>query len=211
MIIGLLVAALSTTGLASMTWARALPTATAPRESVQSPTPPEPVVAPVVRREEPLRRIGAFLRIGFGELRRTYNDVPGAGLFGAPGRATFSDPEVVVKGGAVLDVTPFFQIAPGIGAGVNADEGGTQGLVEVEFNFTILRGGYVGTGVGWWDFNDSSNDDWTVLAHAGIPLARNSRRQVRLLFVVEGRLFGGQLDDISNNYQYGAGFRWVFR
>jgi hypothetical protein len=74
-----------------------------------------------------------------------------------------------------------------------------------------MRGGFAGAGIGWWNFNDTARDDWTVVAHAGLPLTRNIHKQAKLLLVIEGRFFGSQFDNISNNYQYGAGFRWSFR
>ena len=156
---------------------------------------PAATAAPVAVQQEQVNWMAALLQVTFGALRRE----------------SVTDPEIVVKGGALFDVSPHFQIAPAIGASVNVDEGGVQGVAEVEFNFTFIHGGYVGGGVGWWDFNDSARDDWTVLAHAGLPLTRNIHKQAKLLLVIEGRLFGGQFDNISNNYQYGAGFRWAFR
>ena len=33
----------------------------------------------------------------------------------------------------------------------------------------------------------------------------------RLLFVIEGRLFFDELDNIDNNYQFWGGLRYVFR
>jgi len=146
--------------------------------------------------------------VTFGELRRT---VPENLLLYPGGPPSYSDPEGVLKGGVQFEAGRHFMIAPSIGAGVDLDSGGTSGTLDVELNFMFGGGAYIGTGVGWWNFNDLDNDDATMLVQAGIPIVRNMHRQARLLFVVEGRLFFDHFNNIENNYQYGAGFRWVFK
>ena len=107
---GLLIGALALTGLPSQAWAQT-PAATA---------------APVVIQEEPVNWMAALFQVTFGGLHGTYDDIPGVGPPGLT--ASFSNPEIVLKGGLLLDVLPHFQIAPAVGAGVNVDEGGVQGL-----------------------------------------------------------------------------------
>ena len=45
--------------------------------------------------------------------------------------------------------------------------------------------------------------------HAGAPVARYPDGRARLLFVIEGRLFFDELDNIDNNYQFWGGLRYV--
>jgi hypothetical protein len=185
-----LVAVVGLTVFSSTSWAQEPISSAAQAVGVASPsTVPE------------ARSVSAFMQATAGELRRTYTDVPGS----------FSDPEGILKGGVQFQIGRHLMIAPAIGGGFNLDEGGASLMAEVEINFTTPRGGFVGAGVGAWDLNDSANSDGTVLVHAGVPLVKNAAKQARLLFIVEGRLFTSRFDDVSNNYQYGAGFRWVFR
>jgi hypothetical protein len=107
--------------------------------------------------------------------------------------------------------SPKFMIAPSVGLALNFDDGGRTAVFgEVEFNRVFDSGSYFGTGLGLWDIFDGDNLAPTVLLHGGVPLARYPDNRPRALFVVEGRLFLNELDDIDNNYQFWAGVRYVF-
>jgi hypothetical protein len=74
-----------------------------------------------------------------------------------------------------------------------------------------IFGGFVGTGLGIWDFNHGDNVSANLLIHFGAPIAKYSDDRGKMLFVVESRLFFDELDNIDNNYQFWAGLRFVFR
>lgn len=115
------------------------------------------------------------------------------------------------KGGVEIKVAPKFVIAPAVGVAINLDEGDrTSGFAEVEFN-GLIGSGFLGAGVGIWDFNHGDNATGSLLVHGGVPLTKYSSGQSRLLLVVEGRMFFDNLDEIDNNYQAWAGLRYVFR
>lgn len=154
----------------------------------------------------------------FGKQRRTLevdaDELAGSGVdpsLGA-GVGSFCDPLFGIKGGAEFYVKPNFVIAPSIGVAFNLDEGGRTSLfTEVEFNRLFANGGFIGAGVGLWDFNHSDNVTGDLLVHFGVPITKYADNKARLLFVVEGRMFFDEFDDVSNNYQGWAGLRYVFR
>lgn len=148
-----------------------------------------------------------FAVAAFGKQRRTLDLGDGGVLTNS-----FCDPLVGLKGGLQFQVTPNVVIAPAIGLAFNLDENDrTSVFAEVELNRTFVGGGFVGTGLGLYDVFDGDNLAPTVLLHAGMPLTKYADERARLLFVIEGRLFLNELDNIDNNYQFWGGFRYVFR
>jgi hypothetical protein len=128
------------------------------------------------------------------------------GTFGS-----YCDPLFGAKGGVEFRVAPKFVIAPALGVAINLDEGDRTSLfAEVEANY-LIGAGFIGAGIGWWDFNHGDNDTGSLLVHGGVPLTKNANGDGKLFFVVEGRMFFDEFDSIDNNYQAWAGLRYVFR
>ncbi len=143
----------------------------------------------------------------FGKQRRTLDggDDPSAS-------GSFCDPLLGFKGGVQIQLGPHVMVAPAFGVAVNLDQSGrTSVFGELELNRTFGNGGYIGTGVGVWDFNHGNNVTGNLLIHLGAPIARYVDGRSRALFVVEGRLFFDQMSHIDNNYQFWAGLRYVVR
>jgi hypothetical protein len=112
------------------------------------------------------------------------------------------------------DGNPMLEIAPSVGVAINTrDSGNTSLFAEVELNrhFGEGRGkGYIGTGLGLWDFTHSETTSPTWLVHYGIRLSPESAR-APIYWVGQGRLFLDELDDIDNNYQFWTGLRVRFK
>ena len=114
----------------------------------------------------------------FGKQRRTLEE---DGQFGS-----YCDPLFGAKGGVEFKVAPKFVIAPAVGVAFNLDEGSrTSGFAEVEFN-GLIGAGFLGVGVGIWDFNHGDNQ-------RGPPRAlrrfrANSQCRVAAVLAVEGRV-----------------------
>ena len=148
-------------------------------------------------------RMTPFVLGAFGKQRRTL------GLDGAIG--SYCDPLLGFKTGIQYQAKPRFMLAPAVGVAMNLDEGSRTSLfADLEFNHTFETGGYVGTGVGLWDFNHRDNATANILIHAGTLLSRHADNRARTLFAVEARLFLDEMGDTGNNYQFWAGVRYVF-
>ncbi len=145
-----------------------------------------------------------FVEGTFGKQRRTLTLDNGA--FG-----NYCDPIFGAKGGVEIPLGSGFVLAPSVGGAFNLDEGDrSAGFADVELNRKI-GAGFVGAGVGLWDFTSSDNRTGSLLVHFGVPVVRNSAGDGRLLFVVEGRTFFDRGDDLANNYLTWAGLRYMFR
>ncbi len=155
-------------------------------------------------------RVDWFVAGYFGKERRVREvDVNGAnGLFVI--ETGQCSPLVGAKAGADIRLTPTWRMAPAVGVAFNTDEGDDSSLfAEVEFNRHWDRG-FVGTGIGVWDFTHSDTVAPTWLIHFGREIHRQANEN-RLFLVAEGRLFLNALDDIDNNYQFWGGLRYVVR
>ncbi len=106
-----------------------------------------------------------------------------------------------------------WRVAPGAGVAINFDDGGnTSAFAEVELNKWFDRKGFIGTGLGVWDFTHGDTVAPTWLFQGGRQLWKGTgAREDEVLFVVSARLFLDELGDISNNYQFWGGFRYIFR
>ena len=146
----------------------------------------------------------------FGKQRRTVeaddlDDAVGA----EAGIGSFCDPLVGLKAGVEFRVTPRVVLAPAVGVALNLDESDRSGMfVDGEINYVFANEAYIGTGLGVWDMFDDAT--LNLLVNFGIPMARFSDGRARLLFVVEGRLFFDEFDNIDNNYQFWGGLRFRF-
>lgn len=122
----------------------------------------------------------------------------------------FCAPLFGAKVGADIRLSPSWRMAPAVGFAFNTDEGDDSSLfADLEFNYQLERG-YLGTGVGIWDFTHSDTVAATWLIHGGVEVHRQANEN-RLFLAAEGRLFLNQFDDVSNNYQFWGGLRYVIR
>lgn len=147
----------------------------------------------------------------FGKQRRQYdeNDPAGLGTAFLPG---FCDPLVGAKVGFEKKLgTSQWVVAPAVGFAFNTDEADRSSLfVDGELNYKFNNGGYVGTGLGLWDFTHSDSLTPNALVHFGIPLWKAADQRT-LYFVTEGRVFFDRASDIDSNYQFWGGLRFLFR
>jgi hypothetical protein len=138
---------------------------------------------------------------------------------------------VIINGVSATTIVPSGQCAPLVGMKVGLDFRlaasewrlvsalGVTGNTKVARNSTLLAEaeinrwfddkGFVGSGIGVWDVTHSETLAPTWLIHGGREIARHE--SLRVLFMGEGRLFLDKLDDVPNNYQAWAGFRFLFR
>lgn len=165
------------------------------------------------RERQARERVDWFVAGFFGKERRVREldaaDVPNAAAFNSLEFGQCS-PLLGIKGGVDVRLSPQWRMAPALGVAFNLDEGDQSSVfAEVEFNRMFERG-YLGTGIGAWDFNHSDTVAASWLLHAGREVYRAAGDH-RLFLVAEGRLFLGDLDDIASNYQFWAGLRYVVR
>lgn len=136
------------------------------------------------------------------------------GAEGAAGAAelasTLCSPLVGAKVGPDIRMTPNVRFAPAVGVAINTRDGGNSSLfADAEIRRELTKG-FVGAGLGVWDFN---HGDWVspnVLVDFGILMKEYSNTN-KLYFTGEGRLFMNRMDDIANNYQFWGGLRYIFR
>jgi hypothetical protein len=187
-----------------------------------APPPPPPPPAPAVAPQPPpppavIDNIHPFVMGAFGKQRRTLqlsDDEVGAvqPLPGAAAVGSFCDPLLGFKAGVQFQLSPRFMLAPAVGVAFNLDEGDRTSLfADLELNYTFDNGGYLGTGIGVWDFADGDNATANLLVHFGVPIARYTDNLPKALFVAESRLFFDEFDNVDDNYQFWAGVRFVFR
>lgn len=160
--------------------------------------------------EQPKSDIGFFLQGAGGKQRRVYETelASGSGTF----FTGYCDGLVGVKGGPTFRVGDAWQIAPALGVAINVEDSSRSSVFgEVEFN-RLLSKGYIGTGIGVWDFAHSDSVAASWLLHFGVQVWENPNNpSQKLYFVGEGRLFLNEIDDASNNYQFWGGLRYAFR
>lgn len=156
-------------------------------------------------------RIDWFVAGFFGKERRE-REVEVASVGGGFTSVEFGEcsPLLGLKGGLDVRLSDTWRMAPAVGVAFNLDDADLSSVfAEVEFNRVFERG-FVGTGIGVWDFNHSDDVAATWLIHAGREIFRSANDH-RLLLVGEGRLFLNKLDEVDNNYQFWGGLRYVIR
>jgi len=120
------------------------------------------------------------------------------------------EPLVVVKGGIGYMVVPRkFEIAAALGYAFATDESDYSSLfADVYFNY-LARPFLIGAGLGYWNLDDSDYDDINIILHTGfdLPLDINDNP---VQFMIEGRAFMDELDDLGNNYALLGGFKFNF-
>jgi hypothetical protein len=155
-----------------------------------------------------------FVDGAFGKERRVRGvdangDPDGTPIVGAGG---FCAPLLGISAGYNFLLENDWSIAPRGGLAINFDDGGSSSLfAEVEVDKWLADNkSFVGTGIGWWDFNHSDSDEASWLIHFGRLIKENPNGS-KLFFIGEGRLFLSELDDIDNNYQFWGGVRYYFK
>ena len=91
------------------------------------------------------------------------------------------------------------------GVAINTRDGGNTSLfadVGIDKNF---EGGFIGAGIGVWDFTHGDTVNGSVFLHGGFDI------NDRLQWNFEGRLFMSEFDEISNNYAVFAGIRYFWK
>ena len=65
---------------------------------------------------------------------------------------------------------------------------------------------FVGGGIGAWNFDDSDFDTTSIFTHVGGQIGKSNAQ-----WFVEARVFGDELDDISDNKMFSVGLRYHFK
>ena len=115
-----------------------------------------------------------------------------------------------VKGGVLWELGDArrWAVGPAIGVAINLRDGDNTSLfAELEANYLTENKGYIGTGLGIWDFTDGDTVAPSWLVHFGVPIWQ-AADEGRLLLTGEGRLFLDELDEIDNNYMFWGGLRY---
>lgn len=152
-------------------------------------------IAPFVGKERRFRELAA---------------AAGAGAGAAALANTLCSPLIGAKIGPDIRMTPSVRFAPAVGVAINTRDGGNSSLfADAEIRRELTKG-FVGAGVGVWDFNHGDYVTPNVLIDFGVLLKEYPNTN-KLYFTGEGRLFPGQDDGIANNYQFWGGVRYIFR
>jgi hypothetical protein len=171
------------------------------------PAPIEPPPEATVQPQSSAKPLPFFIDALVGKDRRV-RPIEGSELeFGQ------CSPLVGVKFGVAKRLQNNWELAAAIGVAfslVNDEDKVREHelFIDVEANKYLRNGVFLGTGLSLWDLtrSDSFSPAWMI--HAGVPLAKNAKFPV--YFLVEGRLFFEDLDEIDNNYQFWGGVRVHF-
>ncbi|MCC6992754.1 MAG: hypothetical protein IT181_27360 [Acidobacteria bacterium] len=194
-----------------------------PAAIVAPPPPPEPAAATpppadaralAVQAPPPpaTRRVRVFADGLFGKERRVRPLDDDALVGTGEGEYAQCTPLVGLKVGVARRFDNNWELAGAVGVALSVvrddDKVREHALfVEAEANRWIGRG-FVGGGVGLWDLTRSDTLTPTAMVHVGLPVADQLRFPI--YFLVEGRLFLDNADDIDNNYQFWGGIRVRF-
>jgi len=187
-----------------------------PAPHIEEPyAPAPPVVIPPILTPEPVKKTSPFFfDILGGKDRRTRH----------ADTLTTTDGHAVTPNGVVDDYTqcsPLLGLKFGVAKRYDNqwEVAGTVGVAlsivtdskkvrqneyftDFEVNkYTSKDGGFVGTGITFWDV--THKDTWApgVLVHGGVPAGKHA------YLMAEGRVFFDQMGDIPNNYQVWGGLR----
>ncbi|HEX7486655.1 MAG TPA: hypothetical protein VF332_10915, partial [Vicinamibacterales bacterium] len=157
-------------------------------------------------------RANFFIEGDFGKERRV-RDVVTATTPPLTFGYGFCAPLFGAKAGVDLRLAPGWRLAPAIGVALNTRDSGQSSLfAEAELNRWFGRKGFIGTGIGVWDFTHGDTVAPVWLLQGGRQIWRASGPKANELhFVVTGRMFLNKMDDIANNYQFWAGLRYIMR
>ena len=122
-------------------------------------------------------------------------------------------PLLGAKFGVDIPVAEGWRLAPSAGVALNFDTGGNSSVfATLEINRWFDEKGFFGTGIGVWDFTHSDTVSPTWLLHGGRQIWQaTGPKRTAAYWVMSGRLFLDAMDDISNNYQFWTGVRFVFK
>jgi hypothetical protein len=139
------------------------------------------------------------------------------GTFGVERRVRATQPKSAAvfgdKVGVDIRLSPDWRVAPAVGTSLNMRVSSQSSLfAEVELNRWFGRTGYIGTGVGVWDFtrSDTVAPVWLLQGGRQVWKAKGPRED-ELHFVVAGHFFLNKMNAISDNYQVWAGLRFILR
>jgi hypothetical protein len=156
----------------------------------------------------PEEKVSFFVGGYVGKERRQREVELDNGVIVTPG---FCAPLIGFKGGIGYKVSPKFQIAGAGGVAINTDEGDQSSIfVESEFNYLFDQGAYIGTGLGYWDFNHGDSDTGSWLLHFGIPVYTTANGN-KLFFAAEWRFLFDGIDEADSNYMFWGGLRYEWK
>ena len=173
--------------------------------------------------EERDLRVRPFIAGLVGIQERQYDDTDPAGLGRLPIRSAgpglplldvpaFFDSLLGVKGGVALKMTDHWTFAPAFGVAANLHETERTTLFgDAEFDFVFGSGGYLGTGLTFWDFTHTESFTPGWLGTAGVPIWQSDVRMHQLLFAFEYRQLFDRLSDPDVNYQFWGGLKYLFK
>ncbi len=117
------------------------------------------------------------------------------------------------KIGVDIRLSDNWRVAPSFGAAINTRRFHDSSLfADFEINRWFGRKGFIGSGVGVWDFTWGEMIAPTWLLQGGARVWQSKgQRPNELHFVASGHLFLNKMKDISNNYQVWAGLRFIVR
>jgi len=150
--------------------------------------------------EDPTRRVWPFVSAFTGIERRWRDHAKPdltAGLVGG-------------AGGVMFPVAEHLGLFGRVGGVVNTRESGFSSLFADVGADVLFGNGFLGGGVGIWDFTHSEYRDGSVFFHGGLDLPFRVGRATPQWFV-EGRLFLGMLDMIDNNYSGFTGLQLMWK
>jgi len=163
-----------------------------------------------------------FIDGAFGKQRRNYEVAAVAPATGTlePG---FCDPMIGVRTGPLFWFKEHrVSLAPALGMAYMFGDLGRFDYGDNEYNNVSLlleavanyhfspRGGFIGTGLGWWDVFDGAHGTGAWILSVGAPV-KGTADSNRLFLIGEGRVFFDAPDGIDNNYQVWGGLRYVWR
>jgi hypothetical protein len=163
-----------------------------------------------------------FFDGAFGKQRRNYEmslAAPAAGTV----EAGFCDPMIGLKAGPLFWFKEHrVSVAPAAGIGFMFGDLGDYDYDPNEYNNASIfleavanyhfspRGGFIGTGLGWWDVFDGDHNTANWILTFGAPITGKADTS-RLFLIGEGRVFFDSPDGVDNNYQFWGGVRYVFK
>ena len=161
-------------------------------------------------------KLDPFFEVAFGKERRVRAITPVPTVAGALKEYGYCAPLFGAKAGVDVRIAEGWRMAPSFGVAVITDtSSNSSAFAEVEINRWFGRKGFIGTGIGVWDIthSDTVAPVWLIqggkLLWKGTPKAPGDGSELH--FVVTARLFLNKMDDLSNNYQFWAGVRYIIR
>ena len=155
---------------------------------------------------KPEAKLDPFFTLFVGNERRWR---PGIEDAPTEGESDLHDRSAVLVGGTFGVAYPIADGAAQVfgqgGVAINLrDSENTSVFADIGID-KLFEAGFIGAGVGIWDFNHSYTVDGSLFVHGGWNVTEKAQ------FFIEGRLFMSMLDMIDNNYLYMGGIRYFFK